>query len=159
MLSPLVFTSQFPGLALGLDARQLDALMAALEPEDIAAGETLITQGSPSDALYLVWDGSLEIEVAGRDRVVSRLGPGDIVGEVSLLDPGPASATVRSDAGCTVLVLRRAQLEQLWAEHPAIATRFLAHLSREMAHRLRRATIRLNRARAHEMAQAQAGRA
>ncbi len=158
MLSPLVFTSQFPDLALGLEPAQLDALLAALETEDVAAGETLITEGSPSDALYLVWDGSLEIEVAGRDRAVSRLGPGEVVGEVSLLDPGPATATVRSDAGCTVLVLRRAQLEQLWAAHPAIATRFLAHLNRELARRLRRATIQLNRLRAHQMASAQAGR-
>jgi CRP/FNR family cyclic AMP-dependent transcriptional regulator len=154
MLSPLVFASQFPSLALGLDASQLDALLMALEPEEVAAGETLITQGSPSDALYLVWDGWLEIELAGRTRALSRLGPGEVVGEVSLLDPGPATATVRSDAGCTVLVLRRARLEQLWAEHPAIATRCLAYLSREMAQRLRRTTIQLNRTRAHRMTQA-----
>jgi CRP-like cAMP-binding protein len=152
MLITAEFTSLFPDLALGLDPPQLEALIGTLETEEVAPGETLITSGSPSDALYLVWDGALEIEVGAQGGPSSRVGPGEVVGEVSLLDPGPATATVRSDSGCTVLVLRRARLEQLWAEHPTIAGRFLAHLNRELAHRLRRATIRLNRSRVHAMA-------
>lgn len=145
-MTPEVFSSQFPGLSVGLSAAELDALLSALEVEHVAAGETLITQGTPSDCLYLVWDGALDVEFAGqRGQAMARLSPGDVVGEVSLLAPGPEPATVRSAQGCTTLVLRRERLEQLWVEHPVIATRCLAHLNRELVHRLRKLTIALNR--------------
>jgi CRP-like cAMP-binding protein len=148
MLNADLFSSQFPGLSVALSSSELDALLAALQTEYVAAGETLITQGTPSDALYLVWDGSLDVEFASkRGGSLSRLGPGEVVGEVSLLDPGPATATVYSDAGCTVLVLRRVRLERLWNDHPGTAARFLAHLCRELAHRIRKTTIVLNRTR------------
>ncbi len=155
MLKADLFTSQFPSLSVALSPAELDGLLAALEIEHIAAGETLITQGTPSDALYLVWEGALDVEFASkRGNSLSRLGPGEVAGEVSLLDPGPATATVYSDAGCTALVLRRARLERLWADHPETATRFLAHLCRELAHRIRKTTIVLNRSRSRRMATA-----
>lgn len=146
-VTPNQFTSLFPSLALGLEPDGLAALLQVLEYESLNAGETLIAEGTDSDALYLVWSGSLAVAVAtaAGEQEVGRVGPGALLGEVSLMDPGPASATVRSDLGCTALVLPRQRLEELWTGHPRVAAKFLQQIAREVAQRIRQNTIQLNR--------------
>ena len=143
-ITPARFTATFPSLSLGLQPDELDALLAALCPEELSAGETLIVERTDTASVWLVWDGQLTV-AAGRDCIeIARVGRGAILGEVSLVDPGPASATVRCDSGATVLVLERERLEQLWAEQPAVAAKFLRHLSRQVAQRIRTTTVQLN---------------
>ena len=153
MIETNAFISQFPGFTLGLGDGEVAALMEALEMEELSAGETLLVAGTPSDALFLVWNGSLEVLLAGTDdEVVARIGPGDVLGEVSLMDPGPASATVRCDTGAVLLVLTRERLEELWEEHPRVASRLLTHLARTLAERIRKTMIKANRAKASTVA-------
>ena len=110
-ITPARFTATFPSLSLGLQPDELDALLAALCPEELSAGETLIVEGTDTASVWLVWDGQLTV-AAGRDSIeIARVGRGAILGEVSLVDPVPASATVRCDSGATVLVLERERLE------------------------------------------------
>lgn len=86
-------------LFAGLDPAKLAELSAIAEPFEVAAGALLFRQGDPPDGLYVVGDGMLEIatRLPGDDAAqLSRIEPGEVVGEFALLDDGPRSANVRA---------------------------------------------------------------
>ncbi len=144
-VTPETFPSCFPELASALDSTGVEALLAALEVHDADAGEALVAQGTPTSDLFLVWDGQLDITMSGLagERKLGRVHPGSIFGEVSLLDPGPAGASVVTEQGCLVLRLSRAQLDELRAAHPEVAGPLLYEVLRSLSARTRAATAQL----------------
>jgi predicted acylesterase/phospholipase RssA/CRP-like cAMP-binding protein len=72
--------------------------------EPVPAGTVLVRAGDEPDRLLLVVEGQLEVttDVGGRPLALDRLGPGDLVGEVSLVAPGPARATVTASTDAVV---------------------------------------------------------
>jgi hypothetical protein len=105
-------------------------------------GAVLIEQGAASDALHIVLDGELEVWSTEADRTswYDTVRAGGVVGEVALLDPGPATATVRSPNGCATLRIGHDELRRLWIDHPAVASALHAQLVRTIAGRLREMT-------------------
>ena len=71
-----------------------------------SGGETIIAEGAHGDTAFLVVSGLVEVSVSkgGKTKTLGTLGPGETFGEMSLLDPGPRSATVRAlgNTECTV---------------------------------------------------------
>ena len=69
-----------------------------------AAGDTILVEGEPGDTAFLIEAGEVEVSVGegARAKVLGRLAKGDLFGEMSLIEPGPRSATVRAltDAEC-----------------------------------------------------------
>ena len=132
---------RFPELVSSLDEGDVDALLEALELRDADAGEALVAEGTPSDTLFLVLDGTLDVTMQGpvQSRVLARVEPGSYFGEVSLFDPGPAGASVITEEGCVVLQLGRERLDRLVADRPAAAAALLWDAVRSLEARLRRA--------------------
>lgn len=64
------------------------------ELQTVAAGDTLVVQGEPGDALFLVLDGVLVVEVDGEP--VAEVGPGAVLGERAILEDGRRTATLRA---------------------------------------------------------------
>lgn len=145
-LSRETFSRRFRRLAGRLRPEDVDALIAALSKQDVAAGESVITADEPLDALLLVWEGALNVvaDTAEGERELAQVGPGSFLGEASLLDPGPASATVTADQGCVLLRLDRAAFDALCVEQPAVANVLLEELCRVLASRVRAASERLD---------------
>jgi CRP-like cAMP-binding protein len=139
------FSRRFRRLAGRLAPDDVEALLGILVRQDVAAGEVVITQDAPFDALLLVWDGELDVsvETPRGDQALAHVGPGSFLGEASLLDPGPASATVTADQGCVLLRLDRPNFDQLCKDRPALAGALLDELSRVLAGRVRAAGDRL----------------
>ncbi len=84
-------------LFAGLSAEALDELRDIATPFAIATGEVLFRQGDPPSGLFLLDQGLLEIAArmpGDEETQVSRIEPGEVVGEFALLDPGPRSARV-----------------------------------------------------------------
>lgn len=84
-------------LFAGLSAEALDELRQMATPFAVAAGAVLFRQGDPPSGLFVVDQGLLEIAArmpGDEDSAVSRIAPGEVVGEFALLDPGPRSARV-----------------------------------------------------------------
>ena len=137
-VNPDSFSERFPGLARSMDPAELEALLDALEVHDADAGEALVAQGTPSSDLFLVWEGRLDITMrsAAAERKLAALEPGSYFGEVSLLDPGPAGASVVTEQGCVVLRLDRERFDELQREHPQSAAALLHQVVRSLSNRL-----------------------
>jgi CRP-like cAMP-binding protein len=86
-------------LFAGLDAGALDELGRRAFVRKLARGQILFSEGEPSDHLFLVRSGRLRVFVAsprGDELVLSVVGPGETLGELSVLDRQPRSATVEA---------------------------------------------------------------
>src|SRR5579872_3019303 len=102
------------------------------------AGSTLIEEGRPNDALYIVIDGTLTASIAAaHDQDVGLLVRGTIAGEMSFVDGLPPSATVRAREDAVVLAIPRTALESRLRENLGFAARFYKALAMLLADRLR----------------------
>ena len=104
-----------------LGEADFDRIHGMAEPVALEPGETLIEEGSLGDALYLVVDGELEItrREDGREVVLATRGGGEFVGELSLLQGAPRSATARARTRTHLLVIRRPAFQSLLACSPS----------------------------------------
>ena len=96
----------------------------------LAPDEQLFEQGSFGDALFVVVDGLLRIEQHG--HLLARLGKGETVGEMAVLDWQPRSASVIAEHASTLLRVERNDLIDLLQEEPALLRSLLALLSRRI---------------------------
>jgi CRP-like cAMP-binding protein len=142
------FAERFPELASSLEPAALEALLGCFEMHDAAAGEALVAQGTESSELFLVWDGELDItmKVGSGERKLAAVGPAQLFGEVSLLDPGPAGASVTTEQGCVVLRLSREGFDKLRGSNPDAAAALLYEVLRSLSHRAASASAQLGRA-------------
>jgi CRP-like cAMP-binding protein len=107
-----------------LDPDDRDALLASMTRTTLKAEEPVFWIGDPGDTLYVVVDGRVEItapDERGNHLMLDTLGPGGVFGEISLLDGGPRSATVRAITDVTLLALTRDAFHAVLREHPAVA--------------------------------------
>jgi CRP-like cAMP-binding protein len=133
------FAAHFPAIAAGLSQAQLKALLDGVTKLVVSPGTQLIRYHGRSGQLYLVWSGRLRasLESGAHTLVLGDIGPGRWVGEVTVLDHGPATATVTATEVSTLLVLARDDFERLRAQHPELAARLVQALARNLAQRLR----------------------
>jgi CRP/FNR family cyclic AMP-dependent transcriptional regulator len=127
LLKSVELFSQIPGEELAVVAQK-----AAEEHRD--AGEEIVCEGEPSDALYLVVDG--KVQVHRGDRLVGELGERECFGELAILDAAPCAATVTASAEVSLLTLTRDDFQEIMAEKPEISLGIVRVLTR----RLREAT-------------------
>lgn len=135
-------------LVPGASAAGAEALMARMTRVDVKPGGAVVHEGSTERVLWFVHTGSLEVVAAGRDgdAVVATVSPGHWVGEISLLDGGAASATVRAASDAALLRLDEDALLALREEHPDVAVALLRSLSQELVDRIRDSDQRLRSA-------------
>lgn len=123
----------------GLDAASADALERLCETRGYPEGAVVVSEDEPGDALFVLAEGKVKVVLygeSGREVILSIFArPGEVFGEMSLLDDAPRSATVMAMAPSTLLVLSRADFRAHVDRHPSIALHVLTELSR----RLRRA--------------------
>ncbi len=120
----------------------VDWILAVGQRQELPAGEVLIQEGMPADALFLVLEGSLGVSVAGVNHELAQLVTGDIVGEMSFIDSRPPSATVKTLEPCLLLTLPRAELAERLKLDTAFASRFYKALAVLLSNRLR-GTVRV----------------
>jgi len=110
---------------------ELQSLAQNTDDITFPAGRTLITQDKMNDTFYVLVDGEADVVVDGKP--VRRLKAGDIVGEISMLDRGRATATVVTATPVHALIMSHAQFRDAVRSHEEIAHRVIA----VMAARLR----------------------
>src|SRR4051794_40566839 len=118
------------GLFSRCTKRELATVARHAEVVDLSDGATMIDQGVPGDAFFVILDGHAVVETDG--ATVGEAGPGDYFGELALLDNQPRSATVRAVGPTTVAVLGVRMFRTLLREFPEIAEQLLAGLATEL---------------------------
>lgn len=124
-------------LFAGLDEESTSALMKFMKPRSIRRGTPLFHEGDSGDELYIVSTGKLKVgreSSDGRENLLSVVGPGEIIGELALFDPGPRSSTVTAVSQSEVLSLKHEDLLRWLEERPQAAMNLL----KALAQRLRR---------------------
>ncbi|MBN8417796.1 MAG: cyclic nucleotide-binding domain-containing protein [Verrucomicrobia bacterium] len=126
-------------LLANFNANELTLLSSFGDSRSYQKDDVVITQGEENDHLYLVLKGKIEVlqEVDGVDQVVAVLEAGDSLGEVSIFDPGPASATVRAASEAEVWLITRDSLDGLHAANPKVAYRLLTRITTCLSKRMR----------------------
>ena len=148
-LNAKAFAARFPSLAASLQPDELEALISLFKIQELEASEALIAEGTQANSLFFLWDGALNIVMNTLDgeRQIALISENEMFGEISLMSPGLATATVRTDSGCTALQLDRASLEVFWQQYPHAGSVFLNVLCRQVAKRIRNANETLNQLR------------
>jgi CRP/FNR family cyclic AMP-dependent transcriptional regulator len=120
----------------GLPAKLFSELFAKGRSISLAAGQSLFLSGDPSDGCYRVDEGLLKVSViaaTGAERILAIHGPGAIVGELSMLDGTPRSASVAALRESKLCFISRASFEAFADAHPEL----YRHGMRLLAHHLR----------------------
>ena len=110
-------------LFTGLSDADLERLAAAVERQSIPAGELLIREGDPGDAMFVVVSGELEVtkRVGATEQPLARVGPGAIQGEIAALQGTERAASVRAITDVEVLRIPREGLLALLDAGPGPA--------------------------------------
>lgn len=102
------------------------AVLHALHPVVLAGGEWLFRQGDDGDSLFLLARGRLQVWIdegsdgTGKPVLVAEVGPGETIGEISLLTGGPRSASLRAVRDSLLLRMDAAAFDRLGHERPQI---------------------------------------
>lgn len=109
----------------------------ALSAEDVSVeqGATVVHEGEPGDAMYVVTRGLLRAQrrlESGRDEVLGDLNKGGFFGEFALLESRPRTATVQAVTASQLLRLSRASMQPHFAAYPELAARVRATLERQI---------------------------
>ncbi len=120
------FLRELP-LFAGLSEHDLDWLIQKAEPLSIRAGELLIEEGSPGDAMYIILEGEFEVTKRSgpQDIAIDVRDPGTVIGEMSLIDHAPRSASVRALRDSRVLKIHDDAFHQLLSTSPSAALAIL----------------------------------
>ena len=110
-------------------------------------GDQVIMQGQVVNSLMIIRSGQLRVTQVYLDSLmaefVAPLGPGDVLGEMSFVDGGKASATLIADGDVEIVSLPRETINTLMAEDAAFAGRFYRSLFLDLARRLRATNLRV----------------
>jgi hypothetical protein len=117
-----------------LTLEQLASVDRLMVTRHYAKGETLFRRGDVGGELYVVVEGEIRVHLdhAGSEVTLANHRPGAVLGEMSVFDDQPRSASAQAMADTTVRVLRRDRLQAIVHEHPEVMLEFIKNLSRRL---------------------------
>ena len=128
-----------------LNHRDIDWMINNSVQEKIERGTILIHEGKPINALYIVLEGSLSVSVASvGDREISRIGQGEVLGEMSFIDGRLPSATVKALDTSVVLSIPKQKLSEKLEQDVLFALRFYRAVTKFLSSRLRNTVNRFS---------------
>jgi CRP-like cAMP-binding protein len=126
----------------GLDEAELDGLLSFAMRRRYKARDVVLRKGDPALQIFVIVQGRLKAITSGaegRQATLSIMGPGEVFGEVAVLDGEPRSATITALEPCELMVLQRNDFLHFLERSPRVAVKLLEVLAR----RLRRLSERL----------------
>jgi len=129
-------------LLVHLEHAQLERIARAGEIESYHPGEPIVVEGNLGDALFLILSGQAAVHHDG--KTFATLGGGDLFGEMSLVEPGPRSASVTAMSATFVFRLPHDALRALIAEDAQAASVLLVQIVKVLSDRVRRANRMLS---------------
>lgn len=136
MLTNLDLLRRVPLFSL-LTAQQAEVISGAVTKRRFKRGETLVEQGEKTNALFILLTGRARVmssDSRGREVILATLGPGDHLGEMSIIDNQPHSATVRAEVQTDVLMLGRAEFVRCLSENTSMSLVLMRGLVKRLRH-------------------------
>ena len=96
------------------------------------SGETILTEGEDGDTAFLIINGSVEVSVGSEAKAVGTLKAGEVFGEMSLIEPGPRSATVKAIGDTECIVTNYDEFIASMRDEPERAVEFMRTLVRRL---------------------------
>jgi CRP-like cAMP-binding protein len=116
-----------------LPPEEVESILPRVKQSRLGPGEVLFRAGDPSNALYIVADGTVQVvgesEDGNQSTAIAELGRGTAFGEMGLISGGSRTATVRSEKGAGLLQIDKDDFNALIA-----ADQVLAHAVRRLSH-------------------------
>jgi signal transduction histidine kinase len=146
-----VVTLEASKLFCQLSPSELSALRRVAREQKFSAGQEIFKESDRGDGVYVVREGVVEISgrVEGSGRLVfSRIGPGDILGEMAVIEDKPRSASAVAKEDVAVYFIPRAEMLALIEQSPALAVALLREVSsrlREFNHQYLREVLQAER--------------
>ncbi len=114
--------------------------------QTFGAGETILEKRARARGIMIVREGYVSVEhTHPQGRIaLARLGPGEVIGEMSFVESGGATADVRADGEVTIDIIEERVLETLLTSDPGFSARFFRSLAVVLAARLRRTSKRVS---------------
>lgn len=103
--------------------KHLKAIGMITDRVTLAPGRVLVKHGSVPTEMAILISGKAEVEVNG--RVLAELGPGDVIGELALIDSERASATVTITDDAEAWLVSHAGFKPVWEQNPEMSTTLL----------------------------------
>lgn len=124
----------------GLEWSELQTLAGFMEAYQVCAGSIICQQGEQSAFLSIVCRGRIDIvkeDLAHNNKIIASIGPGNSMGEMSLIDGEPRSATAVAHSQLELLILTKQGYEQLSEDYPRLWGKFVVRITQILSRRLR----------------------
>ena len=136
MVSNLELIRRVPLFAM-LTASQAESVAQAVVKSRFKRGEPIVEQGKKSNSLAIMLTGKARVITTnsrGREVILATMQPGDYIGEMSLIDNEPHSATVRAEVQTDVLILGRLEFARCLPENSSMAYAVMRGLVQRLRH-------------------------
>lgn len=123
-----------------------EALAGYLTVHKVDEGALIFREGEKGSRMCLLLEGRLEVyktDESGSAKKVTDVSPGKLIGEMSMIDSMPYSATVVASAPSTLVMLSRDNMQRICEERPRVGNKLLWKISNLLSLRLRQTTGRL----------------
>jgi CRP-like cAMP-binding protein len=117
-------------LFAGASKSDLKKIASITDEIDLREGKTLTREGSPGHEFFVIVEGTAEVRRKGRK--VRTLGPGDFLGEISLVSRKPRTATVTATTPISALVITEQSFRALLEDQPEIGVKILRSLAERL---------------------------
>jgi CRP/FNR family cyclic AMP-dependent transcriptional regulator len=111
-----------------LDPEAFEQLGRYAKHATFKRGTTIYSKGDPGNSLYVVISGTAKMSISspdGRSAILNLIGPGEIFGEIALLDGGERTADATANTNCEVFIIDRREFIPFVRSQPALAMKFI----------------------------------
>lgn len=126
----------------GLTDSQIERLAAGSVRRNFPKGRTIVSEGEPSQSLYVLLSGRAKVQrsdTEGKEVILAVLGPGECFGEMSLIDDAPRSASVITLESCDFMSINKESFKSMLVSSPEMSMRIMKGLVK----RLREADMKI----------------
>jgi CRP/FNR family transcriptional regulator, cyclic AMP receptor protein len=111
-----------------------------LKEQKFKHGQTILKEGRPGDALYIIWSGRVRVsrKFDKESFILTELGPRDFFGEMSLIDDFPTSATVDAIEDTTLFKMNREDFHSITSQHDDLSSKLWESVARCLTIRIRK---------------------
>jgi len=123
-----------------LDKEELETVQKHIFEQSVKKDNVLFVEGMPGELLYIIISGGVEIIKETKDNekiILAAMGPNEIIGEMSLIDSEPRSATGKTSEDSVLLVIKKQSLNEILQSDPRLAAKVLMGLLKVVSRRLR----------------------